>query len=284
MSAAQTLRNALQRDLIGVIGAAGSAYVRFIYGLPFAALFLALIGLWRGEAPPVPGGAPLAFAAAGGAAQILATGLLLAAMRETSFVAASAYSKTEPAQLALFGLVLLGDPVTWTLAAAIALCLAGVWLASGLGSASGSGGGRAAAYGLGCAAMFALSAVGYRAGVRAMGGTSLIGDASSLLVCALAMQSGAIVLWLGLSNRPLLTRLWRLWRSSLAAGAAGAFASECWFLAFALDSAARVRTLALIEMIFAQWVGRAIFKQKVSWRELSGAGLIMLGVGVLING
>src|SRR5208283_2259715 len=40
-STAQTLRNAMQRDLIGALGAVGAAHVRFLFGLPFAAMFLA---------------------------------------------------------------------------------------------------------------------------------------------------------------------------------------------------------------------------------------------------
>jgi hypothetical protein len=39
-SSAQTLRNAMQRDLIGALGAVGAAQVRFLFGLPFAMMFL----------------------------------------------------------------------------------------------------------------------------------------------------------------------------------------------------------------------------------------------------
>ena len=39
---------------------------------------------------------------------------------------------------------------------------------------------------------------------------------------------------------------------SLFAGLMGAFASQFWFLAFALATAASVRTLALVEVLFAQ--------------------------------
>ena len=45
-------------------------------------------------------------------AQILATALMLAAMRERSFSVVTAMIKTEPVQTALFGLALLGDPLT----------------------------------------------------------------------------------------------------------------------------------------------------------------------------
>ena len=45
-------------------------------------------------------------------AQIAATALMLAAMGERSFVVTIAYIKTEPVQVAIFGLIFLGDTVT----------------------------------------------------------------------------------------------------------------------------------------------------------------------------
>ena len=44
--------------------------------------------------------------------QVIATSLMLAAMRTKSFVVAVAYTKTEAAQIALFGLIALNDPPT----------------------------------------------------------------------------------------------------------------------------------------------------------------------------
>src|SRR4030066_78745 len=65
----------------------------------------------------------------GAVAQILATALMLAAMNDRSFVVTIAYTKTEPVQTAIFGLVLLGDRLTPALAVAIliagALCARG---------------------------------------------------------------------------------------------------------------------------------------------------------------
>ena len=47
----------------------------------------------------------------------------------------------------------------------------------------------------------------------------------------------------------------------------GAFASQFWFLAFALTAAANVRTLALVEVLFAQGVAYYSFKQPIAPRE-----------------
>ena len=63
----------------------------------------------------------------------------------------------------------------------------------------------------------------------------------------------------------------------MLAGLAGAAASEFWFLAFALATAASVRTLALIEIVFAQGMSRFVFKHKTTVREA-------LGIAVLIGG
>ena len=57
----------------------------------------------------------------------------------------------------------------------------------------------------------------------------------------------------------------------MLAGFMGAFASQFWFLAFALTAAANVRTLALVEVLFAQAVAYYTFKQPLSARELSAS-------------
>ncbi len=53
-------------------------------------------------------------------------------------------------------------------------------------------------------------------------------------------------------------------------------------LAFALTAAANVRTLALIEVLFAQAVAYYSFKQPLSARELFGIVLIVVGVALLV--
>ncbi len=118
-AAAQTARNATQRRLTETIGTVGATQVRFLYGFPFALAFLALVTFGTGEALPGPNAAFLTSTLAGAVTQILATALMLAAMRERSFSVVTAYIKTEPVQTAIFGLVLLGDPLTPPMAAAI---------------------------------------------------------------------------------------------------------------------------------------------------------------------
>ncbi len=62
----------------------------------------------------------------------------------------------------------------------------------------------------------------------------------------------------------------------------GAFASQFWFIGFALTSAANVRTLALVEVLFAQAVSRRLFDQSTTPREYAGMALIVIGVILLL--
>jgi drug/metabolite transporter (DMT)-like permease len=125
-AAAQTLRNAMQRELIGALGPVGATQVRFLFGLPFGAAFLILVRL-ESETPfPTLDARVIGWTIFGAVAQIVATALMLAAMRERSFVVAIAYIKTEAVQVALFALVFLGERPTPGLLLAIALASVGV--------------------------------------------------------------------------------------------------------------------------------------------------------------
>ena len=64
------------------------------------------------QALPLPPPMFWAWVIDGALAQMAATALMLAAMNDRSFVVVYAYIKTEPVQVALFGLVFLGDAVT----------------------------------------------------------------------------------------------------------------------------------------------------------------------------
>ncbi|HRD77380.1 MAG TPA: DMT family transporter [Hyphomicrobiaceae bacterium] len=280
----QTLRNALQRELTASLGTTAATHVRFLYGLPFALVFLLLSVLHARQPVPVPGTAALAWLLGGALSQIAGTAMLLAAMRERSFVVITAYSKTEPVLVALFGLAVLGDALSWPLALAIAIATAGVLVVSWpKAAAAETFSPSAVGYGLASAAMFGLAAIGYRGGVKAMPGDALYLNASTLLVIALAVQTTLLTLYLLVAERQNLIALLRSWRTSLKAGFLGAFASQMWLLAFTLETAAKVRTLALVEILMAQVISRSMFRQSLASREGLGIALIVAGVALLLN-
>jgi drug/metabolite transporter (DMT)-like permease len=283
-AAAQTVRNAAQRELTGKLGTVGATQVRFLFGFPFAVVFL-LAMLGTGGALPRP---PLSFwpwLFDGALTQVAATALMLAAMEERSFVVAIAYIKTEPVQVALFGLLFLGDAVTPMMAAAIMIATAGVIVMSTKGSilrgASGRGW-RPTVLGLSAGACFALSAIGFRGAILSLHDPSYAMAATFTVVAGLMVQSLLLTLYLALRDRAVLAAISAAWRPSVFAGFMGALASQFWFLAFALATAASVRTLALVEVLFAQAISHFVFRQPVSRREGLGIAVIVIGVVLLI--
>jgi drug/metabolite transporter (DMT)-like permease len=277
----QTLRNAMQRELTRSLGTVGATHVRFLFGFPFALIFL--IGLVLGTDVPLPhpGWTFWPWVVDGAGAQIAATATMLMAMGERSFVITIAYIKTEPVQVAIFGLIFLGDPVSASLATAIIVATAGVIIMS---TKPGGmvGGIKPTLIGLLSGGLFALSAIGYRGAILSLGDPDFVMAATFTLVVGLFMQAVTLSLYLWLRDPAVLKAIAHSWKSSLFAGFMGALASQFWFLAFALATAASVRTLALIEVLFAQLVARFAFKQKTTAREAAGMVLVIAGVVLLI--
>ena len=255
----QTVRNAMQRELTGSLGTVGATHVRFLFGFPFALLFLAGLLIATDAALPRPGLAFWPWVLVGAFAQVAATAMMLAAMGERSFVVTIAYIKTEPIQVALFGLIFLGDKVTWPMMVAIVIATVGVVIMSSNPLAflpgkrrsgeRGASGIKPTMLGLASGAMFALSAVGFRGAILSLGMSNYGVAASFTLSVGIAIQAVLLSLYLALRQRAVLFAIMRAWKRSLFAGFAGA--------------------------VFA-------FGQRTSAREALGMVLVVAGVALLI--
>ena len=282
-AAAQTARNAMQRKLVAEIGTLGATQVRFLYGFPFSILFLLLVLTVGGETIPTISRSFLIYVSAGAVSQIAATALMLRTMKDKSFSVTTAYTKTEPVQVALVGLVLLGDHLSLTMAIAIIIATIGVMLmAIKKGDALTAAGLRPALFGVAAGGFFALSAVAFRGAIIGLGDQSFVLRATTTLVWSLGIQTLLLMIYMvGFDRKALLGSL-KAWRSSIFAGFMGAFASQLWFIGFSLTSAAHVRTLGLVEVLFAQVVTRKVLIESVSRREWFGMSLVVIGVGMLL--
>jgi drug/metabolite transporter (DMT)-like permease len=279
----QVARNAMQRQLTGPLGTWGATNIRFLFGFPFSIIFLAVVLAVSGDRLPVPTAAFGPWLLLGALTQITGTGMMLLAMNERSFVVTTAYLKTEAIQTAIFGFVFLGDHLTLMKVIAILIATIGVVIAAlRPGAEKGFADLKPTLLGLGAAASFALSAVGFRGAVIVVPGVSFVTAASFTLVLGLFVQTLVLSIYLLVRAPDVLKKILGLWKPSMLAGFMGAFASQFWFLAFALTAAANVRTLALVEVLFAQAVAYYSFKQPVSARELFGIVLIVIGVALLV--
>lgn len=281
---AQTARNAAQRSLVAQAGTLGATLARFLYGIPFAAAWVALLHLMPATAAPLPhfGGAYFGWLLLGALGQLAATAFLLAAMKQRNFVVGVAYSKTDALQVALFGSLFLRElpgPVTLV---AIALATAGVVMLSlpqkGAALEGRAWTSRAAWFGLASGAGFALSAVGYRGAALQVPETSAWLAGAWGVLLAQTIQTLLLGGWLAWKQRAALRATVTAWRVSTLAGAAGALASIAWFTAFALTTAANVRTLGMVEVVFSYLVSRRFLREKLAPVEQGGLALVVVGL------
>jgi drug/metabolite transporter (DMT)-like permease len=281
-AAAQTARNAMQRELTAALGTVGATHVRFLFGFPFALIFLA--GVLKATGQDLPHTPPTfwPWVIGGALGQIAATATMLSVMGQRSFVVAYAYIKTEPVSVALFGLIFLGDKIPPLSVAAIIIATAGVIVISlkpGSGQISTA---WSTAIGLLSGALFALSAISFRGAILSLQHPDFVLAATFTVTVGLVIQAVLLSLYLALRDPGVLRAIARAWKPSMFAGFMGAFASEFWFLAFAIPTAANVRTLALVEVLFAQGVTRFVFKQPTTKREAVGIVLVVIGVALLV--
>ena len=283
-AAAQAGRNAIQRSLTERLGTLGATQVRFLYGFPFALLIAALSLMATGASIPRMDGSFALFTLAGAMSQILATALMLAAMRQRAFVVVTAWTKTEPVQVAVFGMVVLGDRIPWLGMVAILIATVGVTIMARKPTATqGSGAGwQSVVMGLLAGACFAIAAVAYRGAILSLGEGHFLVNATWTVTCGLLIQTVALGGWMIVFQPAIMLRVLQAWRISIWGGLLGALASEGWFLGFALTAAANVRTLGLVEVLFAQILSRRIFLTKGTRQEMFGTVLIVAGVAMLL--
>lgn len=285
-AAAQTVRNAAQRQLTRSSGALPATLSRFLFGLPFALLALALV--WAtapaDAARPQARADYLAWIAFAAVCQLAATACLLVAMRERNFIVGVTWSKTDVLQSALFAALFLAEWPTALVVVAMLIATVGVVLLSrppGPAAEPGSPRGRALWFGLASGALLALTAVGQRGAALTQPQVPAWWLGIWGVVWAQSIQSALLGSYLAWRDRAGLRALRADLRTSLLAGGMGALASAGWFTAFALRGAADVRTLGLVEVVFSLIVSRQLLAERLTRREWLGLALVVLGVGLV---
>lgn len=284
----QNVRSAMQKHLKNVMGTTGATFVRFGFGVPFALLFVAVLRFAAGYSLPVPNTTFALWCVVGGLSQIAATFLLIHLFSYRNFAVGTAYSRTEPAQAALFGLLFLSEQVSAGVVAAIAISVFGVMLISVAHvtftwrTLFTSVFGRNALIGLASGTAFGISAVAYRAASLSLDGPNALVQAAVTLAVVIVFQTVLMGAWMVWRDRAEIGRIARAWKPSLVVGLAGASASFGWFFAMTLQQAAVVKSLAQVEMLFTFMSTVFFFKERINRLEIAGCVLIVCGILTLL--
>ena len=286
----QNVRSALQKHLKSRLSTGGATYVRFLYAVPFALAYAATLHLVAGYPLPVPTLEFALFGVVGGVAQILATALLVYLFSFRNFAVGTAYSKTETVQAAVFGLVILGDPLSAAAIIGIGISLIGVMAISIARQTPGSDNllnaltGKPALIGIASGSMFAISAVAYRAASLALGGEGFLMQAAFSLACVTILQTALMTVYLVRYDPGAVTAALLNWKVAGLVGVSGMLGSACWFTAMTIQNAAYVRVLGQIELVFTFVASYLFFKERTNTVEFMGIIAIIAGIVVLLLG
>ena len=282
----QNLRSALQKHLKGKLSDSGAAYARFVYALPIAAIYLALLHQSGKLTLPDTNVKFFLYCLAGGICQIMFTVFLLKMFSFKSFAVGTTFSKLEVAMVAILGALLLGDSLTLTTSFAIGISTVGVVaLSMGQSRLSWSAmvaGLRHPSTGIGliCAAWLGGSVVFFRGASLSLEHDNVIMAAAFTLTISVLIQTVLMGIYL-IKNEPgQLTRVAQSWRWAGAVGITGGLASIAWFTAFSIENASHVRAVGQVELIFTFLVTTLVFKEKVS--KMEGAGIILVASGIIL--
>jgi drug/metabolite transporter (DMT)-like permease len=284
----QNLRSALQKHLKGRLSNTGATFSRFAYAAPLALLYVTALALLSGDGLPRPNAAFAIYALVGGICQITATALLLYSFQFRNFAVGTTYSKTETIQTAIFGILILGDPLGLGAAAAILISLAGVMAISVAGTRMNFLGlltsltEKPALIGIASGAFFGLSAISYRGASLALGGGGFLIRAAFTLACVTVFQTLIMALYMRLREPGQLSAVLRAWRVAAWAGASGMIASAGWFTAMTIQNAAYVRALGQIELLFTFAASVFLFHERPNRIEVAGIVLVVAGILLLL--
>ena len=286
----QNLRSALQKRLQVGLGTTGATFVRFGYAFPLAIAYTFGLHALLGHELPEPTTRFALFAFTGGVAQILGTALLLYVFTLRNFVVGTTYSKTEAVQAAVFGVAVLGEPISTGATIGVLVSLVGVMTISVAHDEGGFTGvlrgltSRAALGGIASGSCFGLAAVSYRGASLALDGGNVVMRAAFTLAVVTTLQTLLMAVYMRLREPGELTRAGRAWRTGAWIGLAGMLASAGWFTAMTLKNAAYVRAVGQIELVFTFAASLLFFRERTNLVEATGIALIVSGLLVLVLG
>lgn len=284
----QNLRSALQKHLTKKLTTAGATYVRFFYAWPIALAYVWGLHEIGGHALPEVNASFLLYCVLGSLTQITSTFLMVWVFSFRNFAVGTTYSKTELAQVAFLGFVLLGDTLSFLGIVAIFISVFGIMAMSvaqtkiSVPTLFTSLAEKSTIIGLASGAFLGASVVFFRGAALNLSHESPFMASAFALAVAVIMQTVGMGLYLLIRDRATFVAVLQNWRWASAVGVAGVFGSIAWFTAFTLQNAAYVRALGQIELVFTFAASIIFFKEKTNRLEFLGILAIVAGILLLI--
>lgn len=281
---AQATRFMIQKQLsVSTLSPVGATFARFLYSAPLVVVLVALYISATDQ--PLPRLAPgfWVYALCGATAQIVATVCTIALFKRRNFAVGVTFTKTEVLFSVLVGFVVLSDQISVLGMAMILNGLTGVLILS-KSDLNRQGGffNVSTALGLSAGFLFAVSAVNYRGAALSLESGDFVVRGMVTLACVTTAQTLMLVGYLSWREKGEVGRVLASWRQSGLVGLTSMIGSAGWFMAFALQSAAYVKAVGQVEVLFSLAIGAIVFRERISKREAYGICLIVFSIVLLV--
>ncbi|MGQ7846270.1 DMT family transporter [Granulosicoccus sp. 3-233] len=280
----QAVRTAGQKQLTSSVTPMSSTLIRYVFGLPFAIIYL--IYITRADLPAVVADALgndrfLLFALAAAVAQIMATVLLVKLFSFRNFTVGTSLAKTEAVQAAVFGTVLFGMPLSLLGWLAVAVGFLGIYIVS-MPSGEQRWEPRTVLLGTLSGTAFALTSLWIRQASLSLDHGVLTSSAMTL-VFLVSVQSLICTAYTVLREPDQFPAIGKRLGLAGFVGLTSALGSIGWFTAMTYQNPALVKSLGQVEFIFTLLLTTLFFKERVTARELLGVAAIVCSVILILQ-
>jgi len=275
----QAVRTAGQKQISSSVSPMGATLIRYIFGLPFALVYLLLISRFSGFtllSDALINARFVIYALMAGVAQIIATVLLVKCFNFRNFTVGTSFAKTEAIQTAVLGLLFFGSTLSALGWIAVALGVLGIFIVS-IPTKTGQWEPMTVALGTLSGTAFSLTSLWLREASLSLELPALK-SAAVTLVFMVSVQSILCITYIAIRENNQFSAIRRRIGLAWFVGLTSALGSLGWFTAMTLQNPALVKSLGQVEFIFTLLLTTFFFKEKVTQRELLGVIAIVASV------
>jgi len=282
----QSVRTAGQKELATQVSAVASTHVRYLFGLPFALIYLYVVLQSHADVQWHLSARFYIYATAAAVAQILATACLVSVLAKRNFAVGTAFAKTEALITAVLAALLFAEYLSWIAWITVLLGIVGVLLLNKslvLGDLFRGGMSLTSATTIGIASgvFFSFTSLFLRQASLSLQVSAILSASITLayMVCIQTLISGV---WVWIEDKRQFKVLANTKRLCTFVGITSVLGSIGWFTAMTMQFPALVKALGQIEFIFALVLTGRVFKEQNTRRELLGMLLIVASVVLLM--
>lgn len=287
-TALQTARNAGQKRLAEKLSAVSATWVRFVFGLPVAAIYCMF--LWNANTPDtrIFNTEFFQYCLLAAICQLTGTFLLILLFKLRNFAIGLTYVRSEAIIAAFIGAIFFEDILSFSGWIAVGISVVGVILISLTSLDFKKEQIRSlvfnpsAGIGLLCGLAFGIGSFFIRDASLSLEGLNFLLTSALTLLSVLLFQTAGLGILVVIKTPSDIKKMVTLWRQCSFVGVTSALGSIGWFTALTIQRVTYVKALAQIEFIFALLVSYFIFGEKSPKIEILGMVLVVAGILILL--